>query len=211
VRRLAELLRGPFGEGRTLELTASDMRQGSSDPARGEAPGSGRTDQRKLDQLARGIGEVADYVARLKREISTLKAGEVSSKRIPETVTDLKSVHAATKGAADAIMAAAEAIIALNPSDPSYPDLVMARVTEIMEACSFEDLTGQRLDRAMGTLHEVEERLERFAKAVKIADAAERFDRKAIAREARRQVLLVEGPQDRGVAIEQSAIDKLFD
>jgi chemotaxis protein CheZ len=82
---------------------------------------------------------------------------------------------------------------------------------EIMQACSFEDIAGQRLERATETLLDVERRLERFTKAVKVADRQDLFDRKAIMREARREVLMVEGPQNAGQAVEQSAIDKLFD
>jgi chemotaxis protein CheZ len=126
-------------------------------------------------------------------------------------VTDLKNVHVTTKAAADTIMAAAEAILARDASDPSYGDFVLERVMEIMQACSFEDIAGQRLERATETLLDVERRLERFAKAVKVADRQDLFDRKAIMREARREVLMVEGPQNAGKAVEQSAIDKLFD
>ncbi len=208
MRGLADFVRRRFTEGPTLELTAADMHAG---PGGSDARHAGGADQQTLEQLAREIGQVADYVARLKREIRALKAGEASSKRLPDTLTDLKSVHVATKGAADTIMAAAEAIFARDGSDPSYSAFVLERVTEIMEACSFEDLAGQRLGRAMDTLQEIEGRLGRFAKSVKIADAADLFDRRAILREARREVLLVEGPQENGVGIEQSAIDKLFD
>ena len=206
MRRIADLVRRRFGTNDTLELTASDIRPPGSDRR-----DQGSQDRRKLDQLAREIGQVADYVARLKREISSLKAGEVYSKRIPETVTDLKNVHVTTKAAADTIMAAAEAILAREASDPSYGDFVLERVMEIMQACSFEDIAGQRLERATETLLDVERRLERFAKAVKVADRPDLFDRKAIMREARREVLMVEGPQNAGKAVEQSAIDKLFD
>jgi chemotaxis protein CheZ len=212
VRRLADFVRHKLGGSATLHLTEADMRPPASYQAGWEAaPAASSVDRRKLQQLAREIGQVADYVARLKREIGSLKAGEVYSKRLPETVTDLKSVHVTTKAATDTIMAAAEAILARDASDPSYQDFVLERVMEIMQACSFEDIAGQRIDRATDTLLDVERRLERFAKAVKIADAADLFDRKAIMREARREVLMVEGPQNAGNAIEQSAIDKLFD
>ena len=46
---------------------------------------------------------------------------------------------------------------------------------------------------------------------MKIPDATDVFDREAIVREAKRQVLLVEGPQDGKDAVGQGAIDKLFD
>lgn len=209
--RLADLVRRNLGGGGTLHLTAADRRAPDADPTPKEAPSDDPVHRRKLHELAREIGQVADYVTRLRREIGSLKPGEVYSKRIPETVTDLRSVHDTTKAAADTIMAAAEAILERAQSDPADHGFVMDRVMEIMQACSFEDIAGQRLGRAMETLLDVERRLERFAKAVKVADTADLFDRKAIMREARREVLLVEGPQDAEQAIEQAAIDKLFD
>ena len=211
MRGLADLVRRKFRGSTTLHLTQADLRV--PNPARPcqEAASDSPAERRKLQQLAREIGQVADYVTRLKREIGSLKAGEVYSKRIPETVTDLRSVHVTTTAAADTIMAAAEAILQRTASDPSDQTFVLDRVMEIMQACSFEDIAGQRLGRAMETLTDVERRLERFTKAVKVADAADLFDRKAIMREARREVLLVEGPQNAEQAIEQSAIDKLFD
>ncbi len=212
MRRLADLVRRKLGGSTTLDLTEADRRAPASHEAEQvSASADTPAERRKLQQLAREIGQVADYVARLKREIGSLKAGEVYSKRLPETVTDLKSVHVTTKAATDTIMAAAEAILAHDASDPSYQGFVLERVMEIMQACSFEDIAGQRIDRATDTLLDVERRLERFAKAVKIADAADLFDRKSIMREARREVLMVEGPQNAGQAIEQEAIDKLFD
>lgn len=205
MRGLARYVRRSFRESGTLELTDADLSR-EEHAAPGQAGGA---DRARLEDLAREVGQVADYVRRLKREIAALKAGEVYSKRIPATVTDLRSVHDATKSAADTIMAAAEAILERDPSDPTYEAAVGDCAVEIMQACSFQDLAGQRLDRAIETLGEFERRLERFAKAVKISDA-ELFDRKAILRDARREVLMVEGPQESDAAIKQDAIDKLF-
>ncbi|NNM72484.1 chemotaxis protein [Enterovirga aerilata] len=209
MRRIADILRRAFRHPATLDLTPSDMRPAMPDPA-GEGRGCQPSERRKLELIAREIGQVADYVTRLKREIRALKAGEVSAKRMPATITDLRGVHEATRSAAETIMAAAEAILARDSRDADYRAFVADRVTEIMQACSFEDLAGQRLDRAMETLQDVERRLGRFAKAVKIADAADRFDRRTIMREARREVLLVEGPQNGGAAIKQADIDEIF-
>jgi chemotaxis protein CheZ len=206
VRRIADLLRRlPARNAR--DLTGSETRR----PGSGADGRSGQQAERdRLQQLAREIDQVASYVGRLKREIGALKVGEAYSKRLPGTVNDLKGVHAATKGAVESIMAAAEGILERDASEPGYSAFVSERALAIVQACSFEDLAGQRLDRAMDGLLDLERRLERFAKAVKIADAPEFFDRTAIMRDARREVLLVEGPQDGGAAIEQTEVDKLF-
>ena len=167
-------------------------------------------DRRKLDELVTEINHVADYVSRLKREIGGLKAGEFYSERLPAAREDLANVETATKDAVESIMAAAEAILAADTLHPSYPSFVAERSLEIMEACSFQDLAGQRLSRAAAALAAMQKRLERFVRAVRIADTGDVYDRDSILQEARREILLVEGPQDSGVAIDQHAVDKLF-
>lgn len=210
MRRLGSLL----GRGRSneaLELTPSDMRVPGRPAAASGEMASTPQDRQKLDELATAIDHVADYVARLKREIGALKAGELYSERLPAAREDLATVETATKDAVEAIMAAAEAILAADTLDPNYHAIVGERSLKIMEACSFQDLAGQRLSRAGAALASMEKRLERFIRAVRIADSGEVYDREAILREARREILLVAGPQDTGIAIDQHTVDKLFD
>ena len=191
-----------------LELSEADLQPRSRrTKEQTRAPAS---DRKRLERLAKEISQVAEYVTRLKREIGALKAGEIHSKRLPETVSELNGVQSATREAVDRIMAAAEAMMERSSSDKRYAAFVLERVTQIMEACSFQDIAGQRIGRAVEAINDVERRLERFTKAVKIADAADLFDRQAILREARREVLILEGPQTDGQGIAQSAVDKLF-
>lgn len=167
--------------------------------------------RRPLHELAQEIDQVAAYVMRLKREIAALKPGEICQKRIPATRDDLRDVETATKAAVDRIMASAEALLSLELSAGGERSTLEEHAIEIMEACSFQDLAGQRLQRAAQELGSLEKRFERFLAAVRIADAGDVIDREAILREARREILLVEGPQSSGQTIEQGAVDKLFD
>ena len=207
MRGLASSLRRRcFGDGRELQLGRADLRGGAeSDPASARA-----LEPRTLEQLSREIAHVADYVTRLRRDIGAVRAADVAGRSLPETRSDLTRVRESTKAAADRIMAAAEALLEREASTPGYPAFVAERVTEIMEACSFEDLAGQRIERAVETLATIERRLERFAKAVKVSEAAEFYDREAIIKEARRNVLIIAGPQNGDEGVEQSTIDKLF-
>ena len=72
-------------------------------------------------------------------------------------------------------------------------------------------MMGQRVARVDATLGQHERRLQRFSLAVGAADNAGAYDREAILREVREDVLIVEGPQDAARAIGQDVVDKLFE
>ena len=160
--------------------------------------------------LIRELVDIADYIAHVRNEIAALRANELTRDRLPMAHEELGSVVTATAGATNSIMNAAEEILGL-PNDKNYRAAVEARMNDIFEACTFQDITGQRVARVNEMLGQIEKRLQRFALAVKASDARGGYDREAIMREARREVLIVEGPQNAMAGIDQGAIDKLFD
>jgi chemotaxis protein CheZ len=110
--------------------------------------------------------EIADYIAHLREEIGALRANEMSRDRIPMAHEELGSVVAATAGATNTIMEAAEAMLGL-PDGPGYRDAVEERINTIFEACAFQDITGQRIAKVVESLRLFEQRLARFVGAVK--------------------------------------------
>ncbi len=109
-------------------------------------------------------------------------------------------------------MAAAEEILGAGSlSDKDYREMVETNVLAIFEACSFQDITGQRIGRVLEALGQLERRLDRFAKAVNVRDSADGPDPEEALRQARREVLLLNGPQNEDAAIKQDDIDALFD
>jgi chemotaxis protein CheZ len=76
---------------------------------------------------------------------------------------ELESVVHATESAATRIMEAAEAIgswLRTGRRDAESIEEVAEKVNAIFEACSFQDLTGQRIRRAIEHLQKVETMLE---------------------------------------------------
>ena len=72
---------------------------------------------------------------------------------------ELEAVVEVTEAAADRILEAAEAIgdwVAAGRRDPEGFELVREKVNAIFEACSFQDITGQRIRRAIDHLQRVE-------------------------------------------------------
>ena len=100
---------------------------------------------------------LSGQLGRIHTQIASLVA-------VPATATrnsglELEAVVQATEAAADRILEAAEAIggwIAEGGRDPAGYALLNAKVNAIFEACSFQDLTSQRIRRAIDHLQRVE-------------------------------------------------------
>jgi chemotaxis protein CheZ len=99
------------------------------------------------------IGKIAEQVAQL-------IAAPASATR--NSGLELEAVVQATEHAANQILEATEAIsdwLASGARDSDSLEKVAERVNAIMEACTFQDLTGQRIRRAIEHLQSVESML----------------------------------------------------
>ncbi len=207
MRRLGDYFRRQHAEGGD----AASARAVVLDAVARRRAGRGMPRQ-DLEALSREIESVARYVASLKREIGALRPNEIYRERLPKAHGDLASIKETTASSVNTIINAAESILASKESSlEGYRANVEHKVIEIVEACSFQDITGQRVARVDELVGQMERRLQRFALAVNAADSCGVYDREAIMRDARRDILIVEGPQDAAEAVDQNAIDKLFD
>jgi len=105
--------------------------------------------------------KVTGELARIHAQIGQLVAVPAASAR--NSGLELEAVVQATESAANTIMEAAEAIqdwVASGGRDPEGMAAIAARVNSIFEACSFQDVTGQRIRRAIQHLQQVETMLE---------------------------------------------------
>lgn len=114
--------------------------------------------------------------ARLSQELTSMHQQIAGLVAMPSLATrnsgvELEAVVVATEAAANTIMEAAEAIqdwITDGGRDAASIGLLAARVNAIFEACSFQDVTGQRVRRAIQHLQQVESMLERFMPRVPV-------------------------------------------
>ena len=105
--------------------------------------------------------KVTGELARIHDQIGQLVAVPAASAR--NSGLELEAVVQATESAANTIMEAAEAIqdwVAHGGRDAAGMAAIAARVNSIFEACSFQDVTGQRIRRAIQHLQQVETMLE---------------------------------------------------
>lgn len=165
-----------------------------------------------LDVLVfREFREIGDYIARSKSEIGQLQANDLHNRRIPEAGRELDAVVEATEAATTRIMECAETILATDANDlDSYTATVTENVMTIFEACSFQDITGQRIAKVVEALNHIEARVTRFANAIGAADVAGVLTEEEERREQRKKDLILHGPQHEGEGKNQDEIDALL-
>ncbi len=150
---------------------------------------------------------LADFIQKARDEISGLQANDIKDTRLPGASVELDAVVRDTERATETIMTEAEKLMSVEPTDlAAYKADVDAAMTRIFEACSFQDLTGQRVTKVISTLRHIEERVTRFAGALGVTDTkqAETAD------EVRARELLLNGPAMNGPSKSQDDIDALF-
>jgi chemotaxis protein CheZ len=159
----------------------------------------------------RELREIAEYIASMRNEIGALQVHELKESRIPAAGLELDAIVKATETATNTIMTSAETVMAADASDPEvFKTLVDSRMLDIFEACSFQDITGQRIAKVVETLQHIESRVSRFAAAVHTKDMSGVLSEHEREREERKQRLLIHGPQLEGEGIAQTEVDQLF-
>ncbi len=115
-------------------------------------------------------GNLIAQIAAIHGQIGSLTASPSQATR--NSGSELEAVVVATEQAANNIMEAAEAIADWAGSGQRDPAALLAKVNDIFEACTFQDLTGQRLRRAIEHLQSVETMLDRLVTPAAVAAVA---------------------------------------
>ncbi len=152
---------------------------------------------------------IAGYIAKAKEEIREMRPHDISHERIPTAGAELEAITRDTEVATNSIMNCAEAIMGADVSDPqAYKAFVDDEVMKIFEACSFQDITGQRVSKIVNVLKQIEERVGRLANTLGVDDGG---PKEMTPEERRRADLLLNGPAIGGPETKQGDIDALFD
>ncbi|WP_240006504.1 protein phosphatase CheZ [Pseudaquidulcibacter saccharophilus] len=147
------------------------------------------------------------YIQRTRAEISALRPNDIKNDGIPTAGAELDAIVANTAEATHRIMEAAESVMSADTSDAhAYQAFVCDKMLEIFEACSFQDITGQRVKKVVDTLRHIENRIDRFAKVMGVEDAEVQLSPE----EQRKKDLLLNGPALNGPENKQDDIDAMF-
>ncbi|MEQ8196173.1 MAG: protein phosphatase CheZ [Rhodospirillales bacterium] len=159
------------------------------------------------------LESLADYIRNTRSEIAALRPDTVKEEYLQTASDELDAIVAATADATNAIMDATEQIeAAAAETSDAVKAVLTAASTDIYEACTFQDITGQRITKVIDALKGVEEKIDGLLKAFG-PDAgdtkAARPPQKKAPKESKDDNLL-NGPQKPGEAKSQDEIDAIF-
>lgn len=165
---------------------------------------------RNIDtSIYRECRALSEYISNARSEIAALQPGDLEDTQIPRAGMELDAIVQATEEATNTIMQSAEDIMGADPSDfDAYQATVNDAVMNIFEACSFQDITGQRISKVVHTLSHIESRvLElRDLMGVTAEDIAQAQGEDTRTEDEK----LLSGPALEGEGIDQSAVDNLM-
>lgn len=158
--------------------------------------------------LYREIESLADYIHAAKAEIAALRPGEIKNEFIASATDELDAIVGSTEAATNEIMDAAEHLESLTPMmEPQVAERLTEITTRIFEACTFQDITGQRITKVVKMLKEIEGRVENLVRAFG-SDAEAPLAKANDA--APSDADLLNGPQLPTNAADQAEIDRLL-
>ena len=119
-----------------------------------------------VERLRTHLKDMAARIARTKTDIAVIHAVEREHSHLDAASEALDSVTRQTEQATSDILAAAEAIqesawaLRAEGADPGLCDELDRRTTEVYTACSFQDITSQRIAKIIQTLRYLESRID---------------------------------------------------
>jgi chemotaxis protein CheZ len=154
------------------------------------------------------LSTLAKVIDNMHSEILATRSHDVGDKHIPSATDELDAIIGATEDASATIMDSCEAIqMIANDVENGAKAKIYDETTKIFEACSFQDITGQRISKVVKTLREIEDTVDKLLQLFGTADK-EKIPEKVDTRSEDEKLL--NGPQMDGEGVSQDDIDKLL-
>ena len=177
----------------------------------------------QLAEAAKLKGEldlIYDAINKTKQEIATVHVTGFEGPEMARVTNELDAIVGGTESATETILSSAEEIDQMastllarlkNEQDHAMVQDLQERVIKIFEACNFQDLTGQRINRVVGTLKFIETHILRMMEIWGGLDAFKDIEAEVIA-DRQGDAALLNGPKVEGEVghASQDDIDSLF-
>ena len=150
---------------------------------------------------------IAEAIMIARHEIRDLRPVDMSQKQLPAAGAEMDAIILDTETATNTIMSAAERILELETTDTAAKGAIDDAVMRIFEACSFQDITGQRVSKIVRVLDQIEDRMTRLVTSLGMRDDS---SDEISAEEQRRRDLILNGPAIGGPETDQAEIDSMF-
>jgi chemotaxis protein CheZ len=157
------------------------------------------------------LAEVEDLgrtIAAAKAEIAALRVDDITASHIPSATDELDAIVSHTAAATNAILEVCETLDVLAGTlDSDAAAKLGEATTGIYEACSFQDITGQRISKVVITLKTIETKVAQILAAFSDPNAVVEAEAAVTTGD---EAGLLNGPQLPMTAMDQSDIDRLL-
>lgn len=171
------------------------------------------------DRLKRELVVLFGHINNMRRELAALQAPASGAGDFASMADTLDAIVEQTEVAGNTILESMEGLDGIvteirEGADPKTADLcdqASRHVSTVFEACSFQDLTGQRITKVVNSLKFVEARVNAMIRLWgkdELAEAVAEITSEA--QPVDPDKALLHGPQRAAVAISQDDVDKLF-
>lgn len=167
--------------------------------------------------LKKEIEKMASHINVAKQEVLSIalapKEAESEDEEEPQAIEQLSEVVKHTEEATNKIMDAADAIsdAAANIADANIAQTINDQTMAIYDACSFQDISGQRINKVIQMVEDTEYRIVQLIKLFN-GDIPEGFKEvEKVERVERADEALMMGPQLAEDRPSQDDIDAMFD
>lgn len=180
------------------------------------------------DKLFQELGELARYINNAKKELQEVKSSNIADEHLPSATNQLDAIVQMTEAATGRIMDECdrvnmfhtdmrERLIAMDPPlDPNalagVDDAIneaATSITHIYEACNFQDITVQRIQKVVRALQEIERQVLRMVVVFGLVENKNKLDAETTA-ELQEDAALLNGPQLNGQGLDQDEIDSIL-
>ncbi|WP_445680181.1 protein phosphatase CheZ [Radicibacter daui] len=186
-------------------------------------PAEGDSAQVHVRILRQELQEMSYYIQQTRAEIAALQPDNSGDSRFISATEELSSIVTSTERATYDILNAAERIsegiadVDREGELGSVIDMIEGQTIEIMTACSFQDITGQRITKVVNAMRYIEQRINSMVDIWGSDDAASAAAAAPV-RPARRDDVvdsrpdshLLNGPAKDGEGVSQSDVDALL-
>ena len=154
------------------------------------------------EALVAQVRLLAQFIRTARSEIASVRVDDILAQHLPAAADELDAIVLHTAEATGLILDGCERLELMVESDP-LRGAVTETTARIYEACSFQDITGQRVVKVVHTLKTIE---------AKVTDMLRVFGcAPQVAAPPAGHAGLLNGPQRIGLAMEQREIDALLE
>jgi chemotaxis protein CheZ len=156
------------------------------------------------EALERERRELAGIVAAARQALSEAAPAALRATTLPSAMAEIAAIAEGGETAADQIVTSVDGMLqAKHLPQGEYVELVNRNCMQILEACAFQDLSGQRISKLVAMLLLIEDRLGGLEAALGAPLLTETDDNAA-------NVVAAKGPALPGEGFSQDDVDRLF-